>query len=107
MPGGSPIGSGQGVLNLQKMKIILEKVNGRVPVVLDSGIRLPSEAAQVMEIGVDACLINTTIAQAEHPAQMAYAMKLAVECGRTAYLSNPMPIKVYASASSPLTGIST
>ncbi len=103
MPLGSPIGSGQGIRNLANIQIIIE--NAKIPVVVDAGIGTPSEAAQAMELGADALLINTAIAQAQHPAAMARAMALATEAGRLAYRSGRIPVKVYASASSPMTGL--
>jgi thiazole synthase len=102
MPLGSPIGSGQGIKNAANIQIIVE--NASVPVVVDAGIGSPSEAAQAMEMGADALLINTAIAQAQNPAAMARAMGLATEAGRLAFLAGRIPIKTYASASSPLTG---
>lgn len=105
MPLGSPIGSGQGIKNTANIQIIIE--NATVPVVVDAGIGAPSEAAQAMEMGADALLINTAIAQAENPVAMARAMGLAAEAGRLAYLAGRIPIKSYASASSPLTGTIT
>lgn len=103
MPLASPIGTGQGVKTLENIKIIIEQAN--VPVVVDAGLGVPSEASQVMEIGADFCLVNTAIAQANDPAKMAEAFKLGVEAGRTAYEAGRIPIKAYASASSPLVGI--
>ena len=103
MPLGSPIGSGQGIRNTANIQIIIE--NAKIPVVVDAGIGAPSEAAQAMEMGADALLINTAIAQAQAPAVMARAMALAAEAGRLAYLAGRIPVKSYASASSPLTGI--
>lgn len=105
MPLGSPIGSGQGIRNAANIQIIIETVN--VPVVVDAGIGTPSEAAQAMELGADALLINTAIAQAENPAMMAQAMGMATVAGRLAYLAGRIPVKTYASASSPLTGTIT
>jgi thiazole synthase len=105
MPLGSPIGSGQGIRNAANIQIIIE--NAKVPVVVDAGIGTPSEAAQAMEFGADALLVNTAIAQAQNPAAMARAMGLATEAGRLAYLSGRIPVKAYASASSPLTGLIT
>ena len=102
MPLGSPIGSGQGIKNAANIQIIIE--NASVPVVVDAGIGTPSEAAQAMEMGADALLINTAIAQAENPALMAQAMGMAAAAGRMAYLAGRIPIKSLASASSPLTG---
>jgi len=105
MPLGSPIGSGQGIRNAANIQIIIE--NAKVPVVVDAGIGAPSEAAQAMEMGADALLINTAIAQAQDPVLMGHAMGLATQAGRLAYLSGRIPVKSYASASSPLTGIVT
>jgi len=104
MPGGSFIGSGLGVPNFEKIKVVREFVT--VPVVVDSGIGSASDAAIAMETGADACLINTSVAEAENPVMMAEAMKLAVEAGRKSFLSGRMPKKPYASASSPVQGIS-
>lgn len=103
MPLGSPIGSGQGIRNTANIQIIIE--NAQIPVVVDAGIGTPSEAAQAMEMGADALLINTAIAQAENPAWMAQAMGMATVAGRMAYLAGRIPLKSYASASSPLTGV--
>ncbi len=105
MPLGSPIGSGQGIRNTANIQIIVE--NASIPVVVDAGIGTPSEAAQAMEMGADALLINTAIAQAENPALMAQSMGLAAIAGRMAYLAGRIPVKSYASASSPLTGTIT
>lgn len=102
MPLGSPIGSGQGIRNLSNIQIIIE--NSRVPVVVDAGIGTPSEAAQAMELGADALLINTAIAQAQNPAMMARAMNLAAHAGRLAYQAGRIPIRAIASPSSPTTG---
>ncbi|TAE60636.1 MAG: glycine oxidase ThiO [Nostocales cyanobacterium] len=105
MPLAAPIGSGQGLQTTANIRIIIENAN--VPVVVDAGIGAPSEAAQAMELGADALLINSAIALAENAPAMAYAMQLAAIAGRMAYLSGRMPIKSYASASSPLTGTIT
>lgn len=102
MPLGSPIGSGQGLNNAANIRIIIE--NATVPVVVDAGIGVPSEAAQAMELGADALLINTAIAQAQNPAAMARAMNLAAQAGRLAYQAGRIPIKPFASPSSPTTG---
>lgn len=103
MPLGSPIGTGQGVNNKANIKLIIDQSN--VPVVVDAGIGVPSEAAEVMELGADCVLVNTAIALAENPVEMAEAFKLGVEAGRKAYLAGRIPIKEFASASSPLVGI--
>ena len=104
MPLGSPIGSGQGLNNLANIKIIIE--NSKVPVIVDAGIGTPSEATAAMEIGADGVLLNTAVAQAQNPAQMAHAMNLGVQAGRLGYLSGRMKKKYYADASSPLNQIS-
>ena len=103
MPLGSPIGSGQGLLNLPQIQIIVEQA--RVPVVVDAGIGAPSDAALAMELGASACLVNTAIALAQNPVQMAHAIKLGVEAGYAACLAGRIPRQVYASASSPTTGM--
>ena len=104
MPLGSPIGSGQGLVNLENIRIIIENAN--VPVIVDAGIGTPSDATQAMEIGADGVLLNTAVAQAKNPSQMACAMKLSVQAGRLAYLAGRMDKKYYASPSSPLEQIS-
>jgi thiazole synthase len=104
MPLGSPIGSGQGLANLSNIQIIIE--NASVPVIVDAGIGSPSEATQAMEIGADGVLLNTAVAQAQNPAQMAAAMRFGVHAGRLGYLAGRMKKKHYASASSPLLDIS-
>lgn len=105
MPLGSPIGSGQGLKNAANIQIIVESAT--VPVVVDAGIGTPSEAAQAMELGADALLINTAIAQAQDAVAMARAMNLATEAGRLGYKAGRIPVKAFASASSPLTGTVT
>ena len=102
MPLASPIGSNQGLKTRAAIEIIIEQAN--VPVVVDAGLGLPSHAAEAMEIGADAVLVNTAIATAGEPAKMAYAFKLAVEAGRTAYLAGMPAESKKASPSSPLTG---
>jgi thiazole synthase len=103
MPLGSAIGSGQGILTLEEIRIIIE--NARVPVVVDAGIGAPSDAALAMEIGADAVLVNTAVAKAADPPAMAGAMKKAVEAGREAFRAGRIEAKPYASASSPLQGV--
>ncbi len=105
MPLGSPIGSGQGIKNAANIEIIIEEAG--VPVVIDAGIGSPSEATYGMELGADALLINSAIALASNPVMMAKAMGMATEAGRLAYLAGRIPVKNYASASSPLTGTIT
>ena len=104
MPLGAPIGSGQGLNNLANIQIIIENAN--IPVIVDAGIGTPSEATKAMEIGADAVLLNTAVAQAKNPEKMAVAMNLAVQSGRLGYLSGCMEKKHYAAASSPQTNIS-
>ena len=103
MPLGSAIGSGQGILTLHEIKIIIE--NAKVPVVVDAGIGAPSDAALAMEVGADAVLINTAVAKAQDPPLMASAMRKAVEAGREAYLAGRIAPKPYATASSPVEGV--
>ena len=102
MPLGSPIGSGQGLNNAANISLIIE--NAGVPVVVDAGIGVPSEAAQALELGADAVLVNSAIAMAGNPPAMAEAMGQAVLAGRTAFLSGRLPRKAQATASSPTTG---
>ena len=103
MPLGSAIGSGQGIHTLEEIRIIIEQAH--VPVVVDAGLAVPSDAAIAMEIGADAVLVNTAIAQAEDPAAMARAFQLGVEAGRMAYMAGRIPTKPYAVASSPVEGV--
>jgi thiazole synthase len=105
MPLASPIGSGRGVLTRASIQIIIEEAG--VPVVVDAGLGVPSEAASVMEIGANAVLVNTAIAEAESPVQMAEGFKLGVEAGRIAYLAGRMAVRTTASPSSPLKGVVT
>ena len=104
MPLGSPIGSGQGLQTLTQIQLIIE--NARVPVVVDAGIGVPSDAALAMEVGADAVLVNTAVAAARDPRLMAEAIRLGVEAGRKAFLAGRMPRRGEAAASSPLEGIS-
>ena len=99
MPLASPIGSGQGLNNLANIQIIIE--NSNIPVIVDAGIGKPSEATKAMEIGADAVLLNTAVAQSQDPPEMARAMSLAVQSGRLGYLSGCMQEKNYATPSSP------
>jgi len=100
MPLGSPIGSGQGLKNLANIKIIVE--NATIPVIVDAGIGTPSDATQAMELGADAVLLNTAIAQSRDPTLMSIAFKQAVQAGRSAYLAGQMKKRNYGFASSPL-----
>ena len=102
MPLGSPIGSNQGLKTRAALEIIIEQSS--VPVVVDAGLGLPSHAAEAMEMGADAVLVNTAIATAADPVEMAIGFKLAVEAGRKAYVSGPRAATQSAEASSPLTG---
>jgi thiazole synthase len=101
MPLGSPIGSNKGLKTIDFLEIIIEQSN--VPVVVDAGIGSPSDAAKAMEIGADAVLVNTAIAVAGNPVQMAIAFRMAVEAGRMAFESRLAAQGNYAIASSPLT----
>jgi thiazole synthase len=104
MPLASLIGSGMGILNPWNLKLIIE--NAKVPVLVDAGVGTASDAAIAMELGCDGVLMNTAIALARNPLQMAGAMKKAVEAGREAWLAGRMPKKLYAaSPSSPTTGL--
>jgi thiazole synthase len=104
MPLAAPIGSGLGVQNPANLRIMREQLPDAV-IIVDAGVGTASDAAVAMELGVDAVLMNTAIAEAEDAARMAKAMRLAVEAGRLAYLAGRMPRRLYASASSPLTGV--
>ena len=103
MPLGSAIGSGQGIQTMEEIGIIVE--NAGVPVVVDAGLAVPSHAAQALEAGADAVLVNTGIAQAGDPAKMGEAFRLGVEAGRKAYLAGRIKNKAGATASSPTGGI--
>ena len=99
MPLGSPIGSGQGLLNSSNISIIIE--NSKVPVIIDAGIGVPSEASQAMELGADGVLINSAIALAKDPFHMAKAMNYGVKAGRQAFLAGRIKKQRLASPSSP------
>ncbi|MDX1944028.1 MAG: thiazole synthase [Pirellulaceae bacterium] len=108
MPAGSPIGSGQGVLNANNIRIILEYLKAddpHYPVIIDAGVGTASDVAAAMELGVDGVLLNTAIAHARDPLGMANAMRLACEAGRLAWLSGRIPRRLYATASSPDEGL--
>src|SRR5712692_9792609 len=104
MPLGAPIGSGLGIQNPNNIRILREMITS-VPLVIDAGVGTASDATIAMELGADAVLMNTGIAAAEDPENMALAMKYAVEAGRLAYLAGRMEKKLYATASSPLAGV--
>ena len=102
MPAGSPIGSGQGVLNPNAIRITLELCS--VPVIVDAGVGTASDVAQAMELGVAGVLLNSGIALAHEPVRMAAAMRDACRAGRNAFLAGRIPRKLYANASSPVDG---
>ena len=104
MPLGAPIGSGLGIQNLTNLRILREMITS-VPLIVDAGVGTASDAALAMELGYDGVLMNTAIAAAQDAPKMAEAMKYAVAAGRLAYLAGRMPKRLYASASSPLTGV--
>lgn len=103
MPLGSAIGSGKGIHTREEITIIVEQAS--VPVVVDAGLGVPSDASQAMEMGADAVLVNTAIARAKDPALMGEAFKLGVEAGRKAFLAGRIEQQEYAQASSPLEGV--
>jgi thiazole synthase len=106
MPAGSPIGSGQGILNPNSIRICLEYLKDGdpdYPVIVDAGVGTASDVTIAMELGVDGVLLNSGIAHAANPLQMAVAMKLGIEAGRLAYQAGRIPKKLYATASSPET----
>jgi thiazole synthase len=108
MPAGSPIGSGQGILNPLNISLCLETLkegDADYPVIVDAGVGTASDVTMAMELGADGVLLNTGIAHAKDPPKMAAAMKLALESGRLAYQSGRIPKKRYATASSPFDGV--
>ncbi|MCA9037444.1 MAG: thiazole synthase [Planctomycetaceae bacterium] len=108
MPAGSPIGSGQGILNPNNLRICLEYLkenDPEYPVIIDAGVGTASDVSAAMELGCDGVLLNTGIAGAQDPLRMAYAMKQACRAGRHAWLSGRIPKKLYATASSPTEGV--
>lgn len=108
MPAGSPIGSGQGILNPNNIRICLEYLKENdpdYPVIVDAGVGTASDVTIAMELGCDGVLLNTGIAGAQDPVRMARAMKNGIEAGRDAYLAGRIPKKLYATASSPETGV--
>lgn len=110
MPAGSPIGSGQGILNPNNLRICLEYLkegDPNYPVIVDAGVGTASDVAIAMELGADGVLLNTGIAHARDPVGMAHAMRHAMAAGRLAYLSGRIPKRLYANASSPEEGIIT
>src|SRR4051812_44167023 len=108
MPAGSPIGSGQGILNPNNIRICLEYLKENdpdSPVIVDAGVGTASDVSAAMELGCDGVLLNTAIASAKDPVQMAWAMRYACDAGRLAYLAGRIPKKLYANASSPTEGM--
>tara|TARA_Y100000996_G_scaffold413945_1_gene403488 strand:- start:812 stop:1588 length:777 start_codon:yes stop_codon:yes gene_type:complete len=105
MPLGSSIGSGQGIITKEEILLIIDSCN--IPVVVDAGLAVPSDAAEAMEMGASAVLVNTAVAQAENPTEMGEAFKLGVEAGRKGYLAGRIPSKPQATTSSPGAGINT
>ena len=108
MPAGSPIGSGQGILNPNNIRICLEYLKENdpdYPVIVDAGVGTASDVSAAMELGCDGVLLNTAIASAQDPLRMAWAMRYATEAGRLAYLAGRIPKKLYANASSPTEGL--
>jgi thiazole synthase len=103
MPLAAPIGSGLGIRNPHNLRFIIE--NAKVPVIVDAGVGTASDAAVAMELGCDGVLINSAIAHAKEPILMAEAMREAVVAGRKAFLAGRMPMRAYANASSPITGL--
>lgn len=104
MPLAAPIGSGQGIKDPERLLLIRHKIPN-LPLVVDAGIGSPADAALAMELGYDAVLVNTAIAEAQHPVLMAEAMRLAVEAGRKAFHAGRIPRVSYARPSSPLEGL--
>ena len=105
MPLGAPIGSGMGIQNIPNFRILRERIT-QVPLIVDAGVGTASDVAIAMELGADGVLMNTGIALAQDPEAMASAMNHAVLAGRLAYLAGRIPKKLYATASSPLEGVS-
>ncbi len=108
MPAGSPIGSGQGILNPNNIRICMEYLKDNdpdYPVIVDAGVGTASDVSHAMELGVDGVLLNTAVAHARDPLGMSRAMKAAVEAGRLAYLAGRIPRRLYATASSPEEGV--
>jgi len=103
MPLAAPIGSGLGIQNPANLRILRERITS-VPLIVDAGVGCASDAVRAMELGADGILMNTAIAAAQKPEEMAVAMKLAVEAGRKSFEAGRMPAKLYATASSPLEG---
>jgi thiazole synthase len=108
MPAGSPIGSGQGLLNPNNLRIILEYLkedDPDYPVIIDAGVGTASDVSAAFELGADGVLLNTAIAHARDPIRMSRAMRLAAQAGRDAFLAGRIPKRLYATASSPQEGV--
>src|SRR5699024_2174842 len=104
MPGASPNGTGQGIIDPLNLSFIVQQA--KVPVIADAGIGPPADVVQAMELGADSILLNTAVSGANDPVKMAQAMKMAVEVGRRGYEAGRIPKKRYATASSPTEGMS-
>ena len=104
MPLAAPIGSGLGIQNASNLRILRERVT-QVPLIVDAGVGVASDAAEAMELGADGVLMNTAIVEAQDSVLMAEAMRDAVIAGRKAYLAGRMPKRLYAAASSPVSGV--
>jgi thiazole synthase len=104
MPLAAPIGSGLGIQNVTNLRIMREMIT-EVPLIVDAGVGTASDAAIAMEMGADGILMNTAIAAADDAEKMARAMKLGIEAGRLAFLAGRIERKLYATASSPITGL--
>lgn len=104
MPAAAPIGTGLGIVNPYNLKLIIEQAE--VPIIVDAGIGTAADCARAMELGADAVLLNTAVSGAKDPVKMAHAMKLGVEAGRLSYEAGRIPKKRFATASSPIEGIS-
>ena len=102
MPLGSPIGSGQGILNPQTIRLIIERA--KAPIIVDAGVGTASDTAVAMELGAEGVLLNTGVAKARDPVLMARAMKHATEAGRLAYLAGRIARRPFAAPSSPISG---
>ena len=102
MPGGSPIGSGRGIQNPYNMRMILDMLKGKLPLIVDAGIGSPADVVLAMEMGFDAVLLNSAVSKAQDPIKMSEAMYHASLAGRASFLSGRIPQKLYSSASSPV-----
>ncbi len=105
MPGGSPIGSGRGIQNPYNMRMILDMLKGKLPLIIDAGIGSPADVVLAMEMGFDAVLLNSAVSRAQNPIKMSEAMYYASLAGRASFLSGRIPQKLYSSASSPVNSL--